>query len=294
MKNQAGRVEFYKQKNQLVLKSGLTKVGSSQKFLLLFDVHWDNPHCDRQLLKKHLDQAREFGAPILFGGDLFCLMQGRYDPRRSRAGIRPEHDVPNYLDAIVDDAAEFFAPYADLIVFLGKGNHELMNEKNCETSVLERFAERLRIAGGKPVVGGIGGWWTFKAVCSASCRTTIPTFWHHGHGGGGPVTKGVIQTNRRAVYLPDARFVFSGHIHEEWQITLMRDRINTNTGTQRLDEQIHVTCPTYKQEYDTREGGFHTLNGRPPKPLGGVWFTLAFDGYQNNQPNVIAEATRAK
>ena len=47
-----------------------------KKVLLLSDIHWDNPKCDRELLKRHLDQAKEIGADVLLNGDTFCLMQG--------------------------------------------------------------------------------------------------------------------------------------------------------------------------------------------------------------------------
>ena len=40
-------------------------------------------------------------------GDVLCLMQGRYDPRGSKASVRPEHQVDNYLDAVISTAAEF-------------------------------------------------------------------------------------------------------------------------------------------------------------------------------------------
>ena len=33
-----------------------------KKVLLLSDIHWDNPKCDRVLLKRHLDQAMEMDA----------------------------------------------------------------------------------------------------------------------------------------------------------------------------------------------------------------------------------------
>jgi UDP-2,3-diacylglucosamine pyrophosphatase LpxH len=55
-----------------------------KKVLLISDIHWDNPKCKRDLLKRHLDQAVEQGADILFNGDTFCLMQGAYDPRKSK------------------------------------------------------------------------------------------------------------------------------------------------------------------------------------------------------------------
>lgn len=75
--------------------------GDSLKFLLASDAHWDNPKCDRKKLKEDLDKAVEIGAKILLNGDTFCLMQGKYDKRASKSDVRPEHQVSNYLDAIV-------------------------------------------------------------------------------------------------------------------------------------------------------------------------------------------------
>ena len=86
------------------------KSNEEKQFFLLSDAHWDNPKCDRETLKKDLDDAVAKGMRILINGDLFCVMQGKYDPRRSKKDIRPEHNVPHYLDAVVEDCAEWFAP----------------------------------------------------------------------------------------------------------------------------------------------------------------------------------------
>ena len=99
-------------------------VDKSQLFLLLSDLHWDNPKCERDLLKRHLKQARERGAAIVINGDFFCLMMGKYDPRRSKKDILPEHNKANYIDAVVEDAVKWWTPYADMILLIGYGNHE--------------------------------------------------------------------------------------------------------------------------------------------------------------------------
>lgn len=97
------------------------------------DLHWDNPKCKRDLLKKHLDQALEENARVILNGDTFCLMQGKYDPRKSKASILPEHNVNNYLDAVIETAVEWFKPYAEIIDVVGYGNHECYRE---DTEVL--------------------------------------------------------------------------------------------------------------------------------------------------------------
>ena len=265
------------------------KTGETVRALLQFDEHWDNPHSDQDMIHRHMQEAVDEGAPIIKGGDTFCAMQGRYDPRRARRGIRPEHDHPDYVDRLVSGYSEFAQFAAPNIAFMGRGNHELGILKNIETDLIERTAESLRMAGSPVHTGGIGGWIILVFHISKTAKTSIPVFYHHGHGGGGPVTKGVIQTNRRATYVPDASVVIGGHVHEEWSVTLCRDRINTNTGRVYQDEQVHICSPTYKQEYDPANSTWHSLNGRPPKPIGGTWLELTlgkqYDGTQrSNRP----------
>jgi hypothetical protein len=99
-------------------------------------------------------------------------------------------------------------------------------------------------------------------------------YWHHGHGGGGPVTKGVIQTARRSASVEADIFV-SGHIHEAWAVENVVATL-LDSGRVSLKTQTHIQLPTYKQEY-AMNGGFHIEKGRPPKPLGAYWLTFYYD-----------------
>ena len=117
------------------------KTGETVRALLQFDEHWDNPHSDQDMIRRHMQEAVDEGAPIIKGGDTFCAMQGRYDPRRARRGIRPEHDHPDYVDRLVSGYSEFAQFAAPNIAFMGRGNHEL-GIKNIETDLIERTAER--------------------------------------------------------------------------------------------------------------------------------------------------------
>ena len=100
--------------------------------------------------------------------------------------------------------------------------------------------------------------------------------YHHGHGGGGPVTKGVIQTNRRAVYLPDASIVATAHIHESWVLPIKRERISER-GKQFHDIAWHVSVPTYRDDFAKGGEGFHIEGGRTPKPIGCTWLVFDFN-----------------
>lgn len=237
---------------------------------MLSDLHWDNPHCDRKLLKQHLDYCVDNKIPIMVNGDFFCLMQGRGDPRRAKSDIRPEHNTNTYLDTIIEDAVEWWSPYAKHLTVIGYGNHETSIIRHQETDILERFVQALNITNGTKVhVGGYGGWLVFVSG-KGTQRSATKVKYYHGSGGGGPVTKGAIPLTR-AKEAHDNFDVFTmGHIHEN---SARNDCVETLDGTNKrriIRKDLHLMITgTYKEEYGDGFGGFHVEKGRPPKPVGG-------------------------
>ena len=269
----------------------ITEASPNERFYLMSDVHWDNPHCDRKLLKKHLDKCLAENIGIVINGDLFCLMQGKYDPRRSKNDILPEHNVANYLDAVVNTAIDYFKPYAHLIQFVGYGNHETAIIKNCETDVIERFVSGLnREANTNIQVGGYGGWWVIKIIYTKRGSLVFKTKYYHGSGGGGIVTKGVIQNNRMQVMIDGADCIWSGHVHELYHHADMAEELSfAHNGGYRINTKYihHIRTASYKEEYDEGYMGFHVEKMRPPKPLGG--YELYFDLKRHKQKQDISE-----
>jgi hypothetical protein len=246
-----------------------------KKVLLISDIHWDNPHCNRDLLKKHLDQALEINADILFNGDTFCLMQGAYDPRKSKNDIRPEHNKTNYLDAVVNDAIDWFSPYAHLIKVVGYGNHETNILKRAETDVIDRFVFGLNSKNNTNVeVGGYGGWivYQFQRGVNAG-MAAYKIKYMHGFGGGGPATRGVIQFHRMSTFVEGADMVWMGHVHEDHELTYTIESLN-NHNKVKLKDVLMVRTPTYKEEYQDGKGGWHVERGASPKALGGRWLEI--------------------
>ena len=155
---------------------------------MLSDLHWDNPKCDQDLLKKHLDYCKENSIPVMINGDMFCLMQGRGDNRRNKSDIRAEHNNARYLDSIVETAVEWFAPYADILTVIGYGNHETAIIKWQETDILQRFVDLLNLKCHSNVqTGGYGGWLIVKLMKHTKAFP-FKIKYFHGSGGGGVVT----------------------------------------------------------------------------------------------------------
>lgn len=248
-------------------------------YLLSSDGHWDNPDADRDMMERHLKECRERGAMWFHFGDFYCAMQGKYDKRSDKSKLRPEHQTSKYLDSLVDTAAKWFDDYKDIPKFFGLGNHETAILKNHETNLIERLVERINAKEGNAYMGGYGGWIKLQFNRNQE-RQSINLKYFHGHGGGGPVTKGLIQSQRQAVFLPDADIVVSGHVHEQYTIPFTRERLK-DSGKIVLEEQWHVRTPTYKDEYKQGYGGWHIETGKPPKPLGAYWLKVSV---QANQP----------
>lgn len=256
---------------------------NEQWVLVTADRHWDSPSSNHAKQIEHLKEAKERGAAVWDFGDLFCLMQLPGDKRAVPHGKREEHNRPNYLDQVVSDATEFFRPYAANIAILGQGNHETAVQKYTTSNLTDRLASGLRAAGSPAIACGYRGYIRCVFNRTSTQRQHTIVYWSHGSGGGAPVTQGVIQTNRRAVMVPDADLVFSGHIHRTWTVGIPRYRLG-DTGIETADEQVHCCIPTYKEAQANKDGGWEHERELMPWAQGAVWLrfyvksdTLRFD-----------------
>ena len=241
---------------------------------MLSDLHWDNPHCDRDMLKRHLDYCLEEDIPVMINGDMFCLMQGRGDRRSSKSDIRPEHNNARYLDSVVETAVEWWAPYADLLTVIGYGNHETAIIKWQETDLLQRFVDLLNFKCGTSVyVGGYGGWLIIRQKVNGDSNATTKVKYFHGSGGGGVVTKGAINLTRALELYEDFDVFTMGHIHENSSRNDVRDCLNHKFNVKH--KQIHLMLTgAYKEEYGDGSKGWHVERGAPIKPIGGRILTI--------------------
>lgn len=250
--------------------------GWCQWLLLMSDNHYDSIACNRDLMTEHLEEARRREAMVMVFGDFFDAMQGRFDPRRSMDELRPEYRREDYYDYVVQDATQYLLPYNDNLLVISDGNHELSVLKNANTNLCDRLVHGLRMAGSAVQHGGYGGWIRFAFdVSGDGPRFSKNLKYFHGAGADAPVTRGVIWTNRQAVYLPDADIVVNGHSHHAYYVPISRERL-TNGGRQYMDIQHHIRTPGYKQSYGDGSKGWDITRGAPPKPIGAAWVRLEY------------------
>lgn len=264
-------VEKSRNVHELRLNKSLAAGGEAWT-LWMSDEHWDHPKCDLGLLREHHVEAQARGAAIIKVGDLFCVMQGRGDPRGDKGSVRPEHWGGNYLDLVVKTAADWYSPFRENIKVIGFGNHETSIYKHYETDLCDRLTQSLKDKGGNCCKGGYSGWVRQRVNWNGTKNNSYIAFYHHGFGGGGQAGKGMPDFNKVAEWI-DADAIISGHIHWKTSATILRHRLN-DAGNITEDSVSFIRCGTYKNEFEDGYAGFHVEKGRGPRPLGGWWQRL--------------------
>lgn len=248
------------------------KENAEIEFLLTSDWHFDNPKTNRKLLFEHLDEAVKRNAKIIINGDMLCLMQGKYDPRKAKNAIRPEHNGNDYLDLVINDTAQKMLPYAKNILQINVGNHESSVSERAETNILMRLVERINAFAGSDIqLGAYMGYINLSFECNTR-KFACNIAYDHGHWGG-VITKGALAVSRHASIFPNADVIMSGHTHDGWIMTHNRYIMNQNKGIVEVKKQWHVKTGTYKEEFDSGQGWAVEKIGMP-KHLGSCWMKV--------------------
>lgn len=226
------------------------ELNKSHTLLLMSDIHIDHPRCRLDLLKRHLDFAREVDAVVLIAGDLFDAMQLPRDPRRSYSGVKVKHAVDDYLDAVFSDVLETLRPYSGCIAGVAEGNHELSVLRYAATSLTQRIAAELNA-----LAMPYRGWIRIRAG-----KQRYSLFYWHGAGGNAPVTRGVIDVARQLTYA-DADIIWNGHSHTAYIVPFVRER----DGVRRIGYAIRT--PSYVPIL-THGSDFASMRGFAPQPVG--------------------------
>jgi hypothetical protein len=217
----------------------------------------------------------------LISAIFFCAMQGKWDKRADQDQMRPELREAGklrYADAMVDYAAKFYAPYSKNWVLFAQGNHEYGFAQKMETNLTERLAERLRADGSQvqAQVTDVQGWVRFCFSIRTSCWVTNRLRFHHGYGGGGPVTRDSIQAQRQMAFLGNADMIVSGHTHDFWHMIACMESLDHNGKPVERPVDL-VKVPGYKNEYSVGRG-WAANKGMPPKVLGAWWLRFWVEG----------------
>ena len=264
-------VKIKRTKSTLLLYDKITSIKYERWILLRSDAHHDNAHCRRDIEKEHLEEAKKKNALICDFGDLFCVMQGKYDPRKDARQLADDQaGREDYLNSVMEEATKFYSPYKDNFLMLSPGNHETNITKRCGVDLTKLLAKELNTN-----AQTYSGWIKFMFQFGAY-RSSKNLWYHHGYGGGGIMSFGTLHTRRQASYLPDADIMVNGHNHDSYYLEMGRERLNHH-GIITRDTMTAIRCPGYKDETTCKEG-WATEKGHAPKPLGAWWLRFRYNG----------------
>ena len=254
--------------------------------MLASDVHFDSISCDIKRFTDHLTIANETKSPVFIAGDFFDAMQGRDDPRRSPEELKDEYKVLSYFDALVLYASEFLQQFDQVPLWLfGLGNHETSVLNKASTNLIDRLAYALRLHGVKAEAAGYWGYLRFMfRYTKGRDGVSRMLYWHHGTGGGNsPVTRGVIDTNRQAVFLHDADFVLNGHNHHAYVMPIQVEKVNKKTMVPYTRSVWYLRTPGYQMSApdSKRTLGFAAERHRSPQPRGCMFLDLTYRKHGN-------------
>lgn len=191
--------------------------GKTFKLGLFSDLHLDSPDCDIETLKKHLDICKKEGRYIMMGGDEFDAIihtdKKRYTPSRD------DNNRDDQINQKLERAIELLKPYADNIIFIGRGNHEESILKYSGVDMIALLVNELNHhkKNGEIQKGNYQNFVRLNWVSSFSgpSMKTIQRYdilQHHGFGGASPVTKGALDFNR-LMHGVSADLIWIGHKH---------------------------------------------------------------------------------
>ena len=271
----------------------MMKMSEDQWILNVSDVHYDSKNCDRKLLKKHFDLAKERNAWIIINGDWLDVMGMKRDPRSIPNDIRPEYmkQGASYLDLVIEDSFNFLKQYKDNIKLIGYGNHETNIVKRQQIDPLKWLVHLLNANGSDVKLGAYTGAIIFKfQMHKEGGRHTSKWWYHHGYGGNAKRSKGVLNADLDIGQNPWADVITSGHDHQKWHLPYNIKNLDDRNDCWKIKNINVLKSGSYKKKSEAF--GWEVEKNFNEPTLGGWWVKYKFkkDGKTKKLVKEVLEA----
>jgi hypothetical protein len=242
-------------------KPVVTTFGGTVGFHLMSDLHIGAAQVDYKLIQKEIDEVAESGDRLYINGDLLDLIlpkdHKRYDPGALHPRISRRADVVN---AVVDWAVELLRPVATQIDMIGIGNHEAMITRHHSIDptllVIYELEKEVRAKNPNHVIhyGGYTGFVDVRVRVPHGNKEHHATgyrwvlYYHHGSGAYAPVTKGLIDFNRKDTFV-DADLIWMGHKHNRLTVAVEKISCPLEGDHPAVKDVRHVMTGSYFLTY---------------------------------------------
>ena len=242
------------------------------------DLHFGNKGQNRKALKKDFDLALERKAHIYINGDWGdFIMSGdrkRYTPSSDAYG------TDNNINMTINDAYDFFSPYAHLIRYIGVGNHCVAVQKYNNFDPTQQLIYSLNKEHKTQILHGqYCGFVLLKYHDKEQRVRTFKIFYNHGQGGTSEVTKGTIDISRH-MSTKNADLIHLGHKHTK--VLLPSEyTIDVNMNGEIIERErcgmITASYLNISGQYDAMKQGYKINYGeermRGLQSIGGIFMS---------------------
>lgn len=239
-------------------------VGDEFGLTLMSDLHVGAAHVDYRLIKEELARAADLEDRVLINGDVFDMVLTKDVKRFTPDVLHPRlQGRRNIVNEAIEWASELLSPVAHLIDMVGCGNHETKIEQFHNFDPIAALVHELQKAARKKDRehrvhhGGYTGFVDYRlrwanAAGKAPDRKAKGRRWvlyyHHGSGQGAPVTRGLIDFNRRDTFV-HADAIWLGHKHQRLNVTVQKLSCPLEGHEPNVAEVRHVATGAYFQTY---------------------------------------------
>ena len=250
-----------------------------QWILFMADNHHDSKAADHDMERRLLEQALERNAIVCGVGDQLDLMAGQGDRRAHKGGLRSSLLADNYFDRVIDEAAEFYAPYASCMAVMATGNHESAWLRYHESNPTEHLVRAIKDRAVTQLgAGGYGGYILFQVNLGGSQLAYCVRYQHGTGSGASPMSFGVLDTRRMYSWLEGVDSIVISHNHASNVVGIAREFLNTHNGVYTIDKRycdlIRVGTTKDSWIHSQAAGGWEVEKGFGPSPCRQKWVRL--------------------
>lgn len=255
------------------------RMGAKETFNILWlaDLHFDNPDTNKSKLKKLIDNNPE--CYICIGGDAFDLMDGFGYPRQSKSRISKNNHSDNYVNDIVNNFIDFFAPYASRILCINFGNHESSYLKRNGIDLAQYVVSLLNANhGGNIVLGDYAGYivLSFYYNNDKKSKSSKVIYYTHSSGSIGKRSKGALAIDILKGQHPSADVIIWEHDHESLIKPETIEVLDRNRANITSKDMWFCSVPTMKDEFSGQKRGFHHEKNMGKRVIGGMKINFSF------------------
>jgi hypothetical protein len=219
------------------------------------DLHIDSHSHNREKLIEDLNEAMNEDADIIIGSEVFSNILPKDYKRYTRGKDRG--DVDAKINATLKDACDLLTPYVNKIVGIGTGNHDasVIKYNGFDPVQMLIFMLQQKRYDNLPMIIHMGftGMFRISFRSKIGKHNAVDHWWyHHGKGGGAPVTKGMIDANRILQHwIADVYWV--GHKHTDISDNGLRCGYLDKNGTLKTRNRLFFNTAGYSGNIDLRE-----------------------------------------